>query len=295
MPIKTGDLIFQSQPSSRNGATNLLTITPEVADWKLLYFNVRRLQEDQRASYSTGELERCLVLLEGQIEVKWHDGEAQLGPRASVFASYPHALYLPPGVDFEVRAIQPSEWADGGAKARKEFPARVIRPADCGFEIRGGGNATRQIIDIMPPNFAADRLLVCEVFTPAGNWSSYPPHKHDEDRPPREVKLEEVYYYRFKSPQAYGFQRVYSHAAGNSYDKTFKVTHGDLILIRNGYHPFVTAYGYDAYYLNYLAGDRRSMASSDDPEYSQFRESWPPADPRLPLLEHPARRERQSH
>ena len=97
----------------------------------------------------------------------------------------------------------------------------MIRPEDCGFEIRGGGNATRQIVDIMPPDFPADRLLVCEVFTPAGNWSSYPPHKHDVDRPPGEVKLEEIYYYRFEHPDAYGFQRLYdrrtrSHGDGRS-------------------------------------------------------------------------------
>ena len=84
----------------------------------------------------------------------------------------------------------------------------MIRPEDCGYEIRGGGNATRQIVDIVPPAFPADRLLICEVFTPGGNWSSYPPHKHDTDDPPREVDLEEIYYFRFRDPDGYGFQRV---------------------------------------------------------------------------------------
>ncbi len=126
---------------------------------------------------------------------------AILGPRASVFSGYPHALYLPPRSRFRVVAQEPTELADGRAPARKRFAPRLIRPEDCGFEIRGGGNATRQIVDILPPSAEADRLLVCEVFTPAGNWSSYPPHKHDVDRPPGEVKLEEIYYYRFAEPR----------------------------------------------------------------------------------------------
>ena len=167
----------------------------------------------------------------------------------------------------------------------QRFEPRLIRPEDCGFEIRGGGNATRQIVDIIPPSAPADRLLICEVFTPAGNWSSYPPHKHDVDRPPREVKLEEIYYYRFADRDAFGFQRLYDHGKGG--DQALTVTHGDVVLVRSGYHTFVTAHGYDAYYLNVLAGTRRSMAASDDPRYASLRQ-WPPRDPRLPLVAPPA-------
>jgi 5-deoxy-glucuronate isomerase len=205
-----------------------------------------------------------------------------LGPRADVFSAYPHALYLPPETRFRVTVEEPTELADGRAPARTRFDARVVRPEDCGFEIRGGGNATRQIVDIMPPDFPADRLLVCEVFTPAGNWSSYPPHKHDIDRPPGEVKLEEIYYYRFANAEAYGLQRLYD----KRHDQTLTVAHGDVVLIRRGYHPFVTAYGYNAYYLNVLAGTRRSMAASDDPRYAAFR-AWPQPDPRVPVVAPP--------
>ena len=159
---------------------------------------------------------------------------------------------------------------------------RVVRPEQCGFEIRGGGNATRQIVDIIRPDFAADRLLVCEVYTPAGNWSSYPPHKHDVDRPPGEVKLEEIYYYRFEHPDGFGFQRLYDRRA----DRTVTVGHGDVVLVRSGYHPFVTAHGYNAYYLNVLAGSRRSMAASDDPRYAALR-AWPAPDARVPLVPPP--------
>jgi 5-deoxy-glucuronate isomerase len=164
---------------------------------------------------------------------------------------------------------------------------QVVRPDQCGYEIRGGGNATRQIIDILPPAFAADRLMICEVLTPAGNWSSYPPHKHDRDRPPLEADLEEIYYFRFRDADGYGFHRVYT--ADGRHDDTFRVTDGDVVVVREGYHPFVTAYGYDAYYLNVLAGSRRSMAATDDPRYAALRQNWPPPDPRLPLIHRPPR------
>ena len=194
------------------------------------------------------------MLLSGHCTVSFDTHEENraevLGPRRSVFAGYPHAIYLPPRTAFRVVASERTELADGRAPSRTRLAARVIRPEHCGYEIRGGGNATRQIVDIIPPGFPADRLLVCEVFTPAGNWSSYPPHKHDVDRPPGEVKLEEIYYYRFEHPDAYGMQRLYDRRS----DRTVTVGHGDVVLIRSGYHPFVTAYGYNAYYLNVLAG-----------------------------------------
>ena len=168
----------------------------------------------------------------------------------------------------------------------RRFPPREIRPEECGLEVRGGGNATRQIIDILPPAAAADRLLVCEVLTPAGNWSSYPPHKHDRHAPPVEADLEETYYYRFSGPDGYGIQRLYT-ADGRS-DQTLRVTDGDLVLVRDGYHPFVAAPGFDAYYLNTLAGSFRSMAATDDPRYAHLRANWPPPDPRVPMIPRPA-------
>jgi 5-deoxy-glucuronate isomerase len=265
----------------------LISITPRRAGWRYISFSVRQLEpgRDWRGSTTTEEL--CLVLLEGRCDIDWVDGRAELGPRASVFGGYPHALYLPRGSRFTVRARERTTIADCRAPARTTHPARVIRPEQCGFEIRGGGNATRQIVDIMPPPFPADRLMICEVFTPSGNWSSYPPHKHDADRPPGEVDLEEIYYYRFADPDAYGIQRLYG--PGDRNDQAVTVRHGDVVLVRDGYHPFVAAHGYDAYYLNVLAGTRRSMAASDDPRYTAFRARWPAPDPRVPVVERPGR------
>jgi 5-deoxy-glucuronate isomerase len=272
-------------PPGRTGTA--VEITRRRAGWRYVQFAVRHLA--QRAAWTdrTRRDECCLVLLRGSCRIEFTaSGKTEvvhLGPRGDVFSAYPHAIYLPRDTRFRVIAEEPTELADGRAPARRRFEPRVVRPEDCGFEIRGGGNATRQIVDIMPPGFPADRLLVCEVFTPAGNWSSYPPHKHDVDRPPGEVKLEETYYYRFDHPEAYGLQRLYD----KRHDQTLKVVHGDVVLIRRGYHPFVTAYGYRAYYLNVLAGTRRSMAASDDPRYAAFR-AWPQPDPRVPVVAPPS-------
>jgi 5-deoxy-glucuronate isomerase len=267
-------------PARRTGVA--VEITRARAGWRWVHFAARQVSPARAWADSTGGEECCLVLLRGACRIEWDGESAELGPRSDVFAAYPHAMYLPPRTRFRVVAHEMTELGDGRAPSRLRLQPRAIRPEDCGYEIRGGGNATRQIVDIMPPAFPADRLMICEVFTPSGNWSSYPPHKHDVDRPPGEVKLEETYYYRFNHPDAYGFQRLYD---GRT-DRTLTVTHGDVVLIRSGYHPFVTAYGYDAYYLNVLAGTRRSMAASDDPRYAAFRK-WPAPDPRLPVVERP--------
>ena len=279
------NLLRRSKTLAPDRSGVLLEVTPESAGWDLISFAVWRLQPGERWDAVAPEQETCLVLLSGQFRVRWDRQEATVGPRTSVFTDYPHAVYLPAGVPFTVLADATCEIADCRVPSSGTHPARVIRPQDCGFEIRGGGNATRQIIDILPPAFPADRLLICEVLTPSGNWSSYPPHKHDFHNPPAEVDLEETYDFRFSEAAGYGFQRIYS--ATGSMDETLKVQDGDLALIREGYHPFVTAFGYDAYYLNVLAGSQRSMAASDDPRYAAFRRNWPPPDPRLPLIPKP--------
>ena len=294
-------VLFRSSPPSPGRTGTAVELTRARAGWRYVHFAVRQIAPGKTWLHDTGSDECCLVLLAGLCQVSYRHSikklpanatsvapeiTTTLGPRRSVFTDYPHALYLPARTSFRVQADVATELADARAPSRPGGPVepRHIRPEDCGFEIRGGGNATRQIVDIMPPAFPADRLLVCEVFTPGGNWSSYPPHKHDQDRPPGEVKLEEIYYYRFEHPDAYGFQRLYD---GRT-DRTVTVGHGDVVTVRSGYHPFVTAYGYNAYYLNVLAGTRRSMAASDDPRYAAFR-AWPPPDPRLPMLPRPGR------
>ena len=187
----------------------------------------------------------------------------ELGGRESVFDGMPWALYLPRDTRLPRRAPE-GEVAICGARCETRRVPVLIRPEDVEVEVRGAGNATRQINHIVKPEFPAERLLVVEVFTPSGNWSSYPPHKHDEDQPPGEVVLEEIYYFRTATPEAFAVQRLYSPRHG--LDVTETVRDGDLMLVPYGYHTTAAAHGYDLYYLNALAGDRRSMAAADDPD-----------------------------
>lgn len=285
--MASGQTLWRPERLRADEAGVIVEITPARAGWEFITFRVRQLAAgDSWHDRADGE-EVCLVLLSGAVRVSWDNGDLHmLGPRRDVFESYPHALYVPHGYAFRVEAVERCEIAECRAPSTRALRPVVVRPEDCGYEIRGGGNASRQIVDILAPAFPADRLLICEVYTPSGNWSSYPPHKHDEDNPPVEVDLEETYYFRMRDPSGYAFQRLYT-ADGRS-DDTYKVEHHDVLLIREGYHPFVTAYGYDAYYLNVLAGTRRSMAASDDPRYAALRRSWPAPDPRLPLVRPPA-------
>jgi 5-deoxy-glucuronate isomerase len=255
-------------------------ITPELAGWRYLTFAVERLDgSDER---ETGGDETAIVLLEGECSVE-ADGRAfELGPRAGVFASLPWTLYLPRDTRYRIEGK--ADVAIASAPAERRLEPVLQMPSEVDVEVRGAGNATRQINNMIQPGFPAERILVVEVLTPGGSWSSYPPHKHDEDRPPAEVVLEEVYYYRAPAPEAFAVQRLYSPT--REVDVTVTVRDGDLLLVPYGYHAFSAAPGYDFYYLNALAGDRHSMAASDDPGLAWVRGSWAgmQRDPRVPLV-----------
>jgi 5-deoxy-glucuronate isomerase len=253
-------------------------VTPESAGWSNLYFGVRRAP----FASGTGGAEIALVVLGGRCRVE-ADGELwELGGRTSVFDGMPWALYLPRDTGYRVEGD--AEVAICGARCERRRDPVLVRPEDVEIEVRGAGNATRQINHIVKPEFPAERLLVVEVFTPAGNWSSYPPHKHDEDNPPGEVVLEETYYYRTARAEAFAVQRLYS--PRHDVDVTVTVRDGDLMLVPWGYHTTAAAHGYDLYYLNALAGDRRSMAAADDPNLAWIRAAWDDLepDPRVPLV-----------
>jgi len=260
----------------------LLSVTREQAGWKSINFSVRRLIAGQYWQSHTRDEEAALVILGGKVRVDWGKGPREIGARKDVFSGYPYAVYLPCETPFEISAVTTCEFADARTPSDASLAPKIIAPADCREEIRGGGNCTRQIVDLIRPEFPADKLLICEVYTPSGNWSSYPPHKHDVHNPPSEVDLDETYYYRVSKPEGYAFQRLYD-AAGTR-DDTLTVSDGDLVLIRDGYHPVVAAHGYDVYYLNVLAGSARSMAASDDPRYAHPRRSGLERDPRVPLV-----------
>jgi 5-deoxy-glucuronate isomerase len=251
--------------------------------FEYLAFETRKVAAGESFRANTGVRELGIVFLGGMASVKSSAGCFEgLGGRANVFAGLPHILYLPIHTEFELTAQTDCDLALCYCRAEEHFPARLISPKDVIVEIRGGGNATRQINHMIRPDFPAHRLLICEVYTPSGNWSSYPPHKHDVHNPPGEVDLEEIYYYRIDRPEGYAIQRVYTR--DRRLDATLTVRDGELVLIPEGYHPVVAAHGYNAYYLNALAGSARSMAATDDPDYAWVRQTWTEKDARLPLV-----------
>jgi 5-deoxy-glucuronate isomerase len=260
------------------------SIGPAGAGWRYLSFRVLRQDPGEESILDTGDEEVCLVVLKGSCEVEFEGARWDLRGRPGVFEGMPWSLYLPPGSSYRVTTETGVELAVAGALADRRHPARMISPDDVRIETRGAGSATRQINHILPPEAPAHRLLVVEVYTPAGNWSSYPPHKHDQDRGEEEARLEEVYYYRTSRAEGFGIQRLYS--PGDGLDLTEWVSDGDLLLVPRGYHVAAAGHGFDLYYLNALAGDRRSMAAADDPRMAWIRGTWRDMTPddRVPMV-----------
>jgi 5-deoxy-glucuronate isomerase len=276
------ELLIRPKPlNGSSGDTQL--IQPEAVGFEYLTFRVRKLVKGDSYAGETGANELCMVVLGGRCSAASSAGAwSNFGNRAHVFNGLPYALYLPITTSFTVTAETDCELAFCFCPAEEAHPAHLITPDEIEVEVRGGGNATRQINHILKPEFPAQRLLVVEVYTPSGNWSSYPPHKHDVHNPPGEVDLEEIYYYKIDRPEGYAIQRVYT--ADGRIDETLTVRDGELVLIPEGYHPVVAAHGYNVYYLNALAGSARSMAASDDPAYAWVRPTWTEQDPRVPLV-----------
>ncbi|MEO6923863.1 MAG: 5-deoxy-glucuronate isomerase, partial [Bryocella sp.] len=174
-------------------------------------FAVRKLAAGTTHGDTLADTELAIVVLGGTCSVESSAGNWQkFGKRKHVFDGMPYTLYLPPHTTFTVTADTDCDLAFCYCKATELHPAQLITPDDVTIEIRGGGNATRQINAMIRPDFPAHRLLVVEVFTPSGSWSSFPPHKHDVHNPPGEVDLDEIYYYRIDRPEGFAVQRVYT-------------------------------------------------------------------------------------
>lgn len=264
-------------------------VSPASAGWDFLHFAARKMHRGETWHSETGENELALVILGGVCSVTANHGEwKEIGRRATVFDGMPYTLYLPRRSRFSVTAE--SELLDvayGWCRADEDHPAQLVTPPDVEIEIRGGGNATRQINKMIPPGFNCSRLVVVEVYTPSGNWSSYPPHKHDQhtlDAQGRlvEADLEEVYFYKINRPEGYAYQRIYT--PDQKIDELILARDSHLVLSPEGYHPVVAAHGYHCYYLNILAGSAQSLAASDDPDYTWVKDTWHEKDPRLPLV-----------
>ena len=282
MPHYTKDLLIKPSSISESSGEKMV-VTSESTGFEYLTFRTRKILRGEKFSSETGACELGIVVLGGRCSVESAAGSwPAFGSRAHVFDGLPTALYLPIETEFNVSAETDCEIALCFSRAQEKYPARLVTPDEVEVEVRGGANATRQINHILKPEFPAQRLLLVEVYTPSGNWSSYPPHKHDVHNPPDEVDLEEIYYYKVDRPEGYAIQRVYT--LDGSIDETLTVRDGELVLIPEGYHPVVAAHGYNVYYLNALAGSARSMAASDDPAYAWVRGSWAEQDPRVPLV-----------
>lgn len=278
--------------------TGFVSLDPARAGWRYLSFRAFGLEASAPLDVGrTGHEAVVVPIAGGGLRISLaRGGEVALAGRTDPFGSLPEAVYLPAGQRATLVA-EPFEHAGRVVVAVAEAPSSgrpgvatapfVVRAHDVQVEVRGAGNASRQVNHIIKPQHAADRLEMVEVLTPSGNWSSWPPHKHDVDAMPGEAVLEEVYYYRFQRAEGWGLQRLYR--PDRSRDALWEVRTGEVVLVTDGYHPFVAAHGDDAYYLNALAGDRRTMACSYDPDLDWVRRTWGslPSDARVPFPPRP--------
>jgi 5-deoxy-glucuronate isomerase len=280
-------LIF---PAAKAPPGGVHRVTTRDAGWDLLSVETRSLRAGETWTHETGGSEAALVILGGQCSVTSNRGEwPTIGRRADVFGGMPWALYLPRHSDFTLTALTDLELAHAWVPTDQDHPAQLVTPDQSKVEVRGGDHATRQINSILPPGFDCHRLVACEVYTPGGNWSSYPPHKHDDHRVDDaggllEADLEEIYLFKIRGAGGYAIQRVYTD--DRSLDQAVVAHDGDIVLVPEGYHPVSAAQGYDCYYLNFLAGSAQSLACTDDPEYAWIKDSYQGLDPRIPMVTH---------
>ncbi|MHA6731169.1 5-deoxy-glucuronate isomerase [Devosia sp. A369] len=232
-------------------------VTPASAGWGHVGFALHKLAAGEVAGGEAGANELCLVLVSGKARIAVDGVDfGELGERMTPFEGAPYAVYVPQGSSWAADATTALELAVCAAPGGGEHKAQVIPPGRHPRISRGKGANVRHVYNIMPEDDgAAHSLLVVEVITPQGNTSSYPPHKHDQDNLPHESQLEETYFHRLNPPQGFAMQRVYTD--DRSLDEALVIEDGDVTLVPRGYHPVVTAAGYDLYYLNVMAGPKR--------------------------------------
>ena len=242
----------------------VLDITPESAGWRYVGFRVVKLSPGEVYCHREERREACLVVLTGTVSVIAGEREFHsIGGRKSVFDGAATSVYVPAVTDYRITAETDAEIAVCTAPGSGAGEARLIRSDE--VEVRGCGTNTRHVRNILADSDEAESLLVVEVITPGGHWSSYPPHKHDRDAFPEETFLEETYYHRLSPPQGFAFQRVYTDE--RDIDETIAVEDGDVVMVPRGYHPVGAPHGYDLYYLNVMAGPRRNWVFRNDPAH----------------------------
>ena len=255
----------------RPGTGRIVHVTPESAGWTYVGHDHYRLAPGQTASGGSADRETCLVFIQGKGSADAGGDLGELGGRMSPFDGKPWSVYIPAGTDWSVTATTDLELSVCTAPAiENKLPVRVIAPDELSVITRGKGSNVRHVTNILSETDPADSLLVVEVITPAGNTSSYPSHRHDEDDLPRQSLLEETYYHRLNPPQGFAFQRVYTDRREDGtreLDVAMAVEDGDVTLVPKGYHPCATCHGYDLYYLNVMAGPVRTWKFHNAPEH----------------------------
>lgn len=266
------------------------SITAQEAGWEDLNMEARTLDKGEQLSLDSKDCEMVVVLLGGNFTIETPEGQwSTVNGRKDVFSGLPHAAYLPINTKFTLTADQDSDISICWVPATESYPIQYITPSDVvkmGIEFRGGDNASRQINRILPPGSQCQKIVCVEVYTPSGNWSSFPAHKHDERKVVGgkllEADLEEIYFYKIDKPQGFALQMVYND--DRSLDEIAKAHNNDVVLVPEGYHPVVSAPGYNTYYLNYLAGSDQALSASDDPDHKWYYDQWETMDPRLPIV-----------
>ena len=264
-------------------------ITRNEAKWEYLNFNARLLKQGEVWAGNTENSEFGIILLSGNYSIKTDKGNWKtVNGRKDVFSGIAHTLYLPRHTDFELKAE--SELLDiacGWCETNEDHSVHFKTPENVEIEIRGGDNATRQINSLIQPGFDCQRLVAVEVYTPSGNWSSFPAHKHDERILDKngdilEARLEETYFYKIDKPQGYAIQQIYT--SDRSLDEIAVARTNDVVMIPRGYHPVAAGHGYNVYYLNFLTGSDQSLANTDDPDHKWIYDSWKGKDTRIPMV-----------
>lgn len=261
----------------------------EEAGWEFLNFQARTLKKGEKLSHNTGDNEFAIILLGGNFSVESDKGSWKtINGRKDVFSGVAHSLYLSRHTSFTLTAeSEVLDIAIGWCETDEDHPPYLKQPEECAVELRGGDNANRQITSLLQPGFDCHRLVCVEVYTPSGNWSSFPAHKHDErilddDGNVLEARLEETYFYKIDKPQGYAIQQVYT--GDRSLDEIVRPKNNDMVLVPKGYHPVVAGHGYNVYYLNFLTGSDQSLANTDDPDHKWIYGTWKGQDPRLPMV-----------
>ena len=261
----TSKLLCRPVPPDGDGFIH--RITPQSAGWAFVGFELARLPPGQALAHATAGTETCLVLVSGRARIKAAGADfGVVGQRDNPFDGLPWSVYVPPNADWSVIAEGACELAVCSSPAETGAPVRLIAPDDVGQETRGAGTNTRYVRNILPDTAPAETLLVVEVVTPGGHWSSYPPHKHDTDDPPNETYLEETYYHRLRRGSGWALQRVYTD--DRSLDETIAVGDHDVVLVPRGYHPVGAPHGFDLYYLNVMAGPVREWRFTMSPDHA---------------------------